>query len=265
MPVPSGVYQYARYRTGDQVHGGVREGSHWRRLSFPPWLGGEPLGPLDSDVQLLPPVLPGKVVCVGKNYLEHIRENVSGDSDRVPEEPILFLKPPSSVIGPGEAIRYPPGVTRLDPEAELAVVLARRLRASSEAEALSAVAGLTCLNDVSARDLQRRDGQWTRAKGFDTFCPLGPWVSVGLDWRDLQVQCRVNGQVRQSARTSDMIFSIPRLVSFISQVMTLEPGDVIATGTPAGVAPVRVGDRVEVEVEGVGVLANPVEAATRIP
>lgn len=256
------VRRVARYARGRAPFYGVLDERGWSRLSAAPWAGGEPLGVYDAPdaVTLLAPVEPGKLVCVGKNYMDHIKERVSGDAGQVPDEPVLFLKPPSSVVGPEEPIRYPSGVERVDPEAELAVVIGRRVRRAGEAEAEAAVAGFTCLNDVSARDLQRKDGQWTRAKGFDSFCPLGPWVVGGLDWRGLRLECRVNGQVRQSASTTDMIFSVPYLVSFISRVMTLEPGDVIATGTPAGVAPIRVGDVVEVEVEGVGVLRNRVEA-----
>jgi 2-keto-4-pentenoate hydratase/2-oxohepta-3-ene-1,7-dioic acid hydratase in catechol pathway len=254
---------YARYRRGLDVVYGRRQDDGWRRLDAAPWAGGRPLDAWDPDaeVELLSPVVPSKVVCVGKNYLEHIKERVAGGSADVPDEPVLFLKPPSSIIGPGNAIRIPPGVGRVDPEAELAVVIGRRISRVGEDEAMAAVWGFTCLNDVSAREQQRKDGQWTRAKGYDTFCPLGPRVVTGIDWRGIPVECRVNGQVRQRASTADMIFPVPRLVSFISRVMTLEPGDVIATGTPAGVAPILPGDVVEVEVGGVGVLRNPVEAA----
>ena len=256
------VHHVGRYRLDDHVHYGVREGVGWRRLTAAPWAGGQPLDVLDlhAAVRLLAPVVPGKVVCVGKNYLEHIKEAVTG-GDQVPDEPILFLKPPSSVIGPGAAIRRPKRVQRLDPEAELAVVMGQHLSGGEVADAERAIAGVTCLNDVSARDLQRKDGQWTRAKGYDTFCPLGPWIASGLATTSLHVACRVNGETRQQASTSDMIFPVSHLVSFISKIMTLEPGDVIATGTPAGVAPIEPGDVVEVEIEGIGVLRNPVEWA----
>jgi 2-keto-4-pentenoate hydratase/2-oxohepta-3-ene-1,7-dioic acid hydratase in catechol pathway len=211
-------------------------------------------------VALLPPAAPTKIVCIGLNYRAHLAESPSvAPGAEAPREPLLFLKPPSALIAHGEAIRYPPGVTRLDPEAELAVVIGRRARRVAEERALECVAGLTAFDDVSARNYQRADGQWTRAKGFDTFAPMGPWIAIGLDPSDLGVECRVNGEPRQRARTSDLLFPVPFLVSFVSHVMTLEPGDVIATGTPAGVAPVRPGDRVEVEVEGIGVLANRVE------
>ncbi len=258
------VMHIARYRRGEERCWGRREGDVLVRLDAPPWLAGRETGVRDAaaDVVLLPPVEPGKIVCVGLNYRDHIAESrtaVPGGGD-VPAEPLLFLKPPSAVIAHGEAIRHPPGVQRLDPEAELAVVIGRRACRVDAAEALAHVAGCTCFNDVSARDYQRRDGQWTRAKGFDTFAPLGPWVAVGLDPGALQIRCRVNGEERQRGCTADLIHPVAALVAFVSGIMTLEVGDVIATGTPAGVAPIRVGDTVEVEIEGIGVLRNPVVA-----
>jgi 2-keto-4-pentenoate hydratase/2-oxohepta-3-ene-1,7-dioic acid hydratase in catechol pathway len=259
------VQHVARYRFEDADHWGRREGGGFVRLDGPPWLGGRARGPRDllARVRLLPPVEPTKIVCVGLNYREHIAESTTvvpgGLSE--PAEPLLFLKPPSAVVASGEAILYPAGVQRLDPEAELAVVIGRRARAVPVASALEYVAGYTCFNDVSARNYQRSDGQWARAKGFDTFAPLGPWVAVGLAPDALEVCCRVNGAERQRANTADLIHPVPALVSFISRIMTLEPGDVIATGTPAGVAPILPGDHVEVEIEGIGVLANRVEAA----
>jgi 2-keto-4-pentenoate hydratase/2-oxohepta-3-ene-1,7-dioic acid hydratase in catechol pathway len=207
-----------------------------------------------SEVRLLAPCLPSKIVAVGRNYVEHAAEMQSD----VPTEPLLFLKPPSAVIGPDEAIRYPALSQRVDHEAELAAVIGRRARDVPASQALQHVLGYTCGNDVTARDLQRQDGQWTRGKGFDTFCPLGPWIVTGLAPDDLGIESRVNGQVRQQSRTRQMIFPIAELIRYISQVMTLEPGDVILTGTPAGVGPLQRGDRVEVEIEGIGVLANPV-------
>jgi 2-keto-4-pentenoate hydratase/2-oxohepta-3-ene-1,7-dioic acid hydratase in catechol pathway len=262
MPRPP-LVRIARYRAGDDVVFGRLEGDRLFRLTAAPWLGGVDAGRDDSarDAVWLAPVEPGKIVCVGLNYRAHVAESASVASrSEPPDEPLLFLKPPSSVIGPGTPIRYPPGVTRLDPEAELGVVIGRRARRVPRSRALEHVAGLAAFNDVSARNLQRKDGQWTRAKGFDTFAPLGPWVTVGLDPQGLEVVCRVNGEVRQRGNTSDLLFPVDLLVSFISHVMTLEPGDVIATGTPSGVAPVQVGDQIEVEVEGVGVLRNPVAA-----
>lgn len=211
-----------------------------------------------DQVQLLAPVRPGKVVCVGLNYRDHAEELGA----QLPEEPVLFLKPPSSVIGPLQEVRLPAASRRVDYEAELAVVVARELSQASVREAKGAVLGLTCANDITARDLQKRDGQWTRAKSFDTFCPLGPWIETELSPDNLAVTLRQNGQVRQSSRTSRLVFGVPELLSFVSGVMTLEPGDVLLTGTPAGVGPVAPGDSLDVEVEGIGVLTNPVVAGT---
>ena len=199
---------------------------------------------------------PSKIVCVGRNYAEHAKEL----GNAVPERPLLFFKPPSSIIAPGEAIVLPAASSQVEHEAEIGVVVGRRLRRATPAEAEAGIGGFICVNDVTARDLQKTDGQWARAKGFDTFCPVGPKVVSGLDWRALEVIGRVNGVERQRGRTSDMIFSIPDLLSYISGVMTLEPGDLIATGTPAGVGPLAPGDVVEVEIPGVGVLSNPVRS-----
>ena len=196
---------------------------------------------------------PTKIACVGRNYADHAREL----GNEVPAAPLLFLKPPSAIIGDGEAIVLPEASSRVEFEAEIGVVIARRLRGASAEEAEGCIGGFVCLNDVTARDLQKSDGQWTRAKGFDTFCPVSPAVT-GLDWRNLTVVARVNGQERQRGKSSDMVFSIPVLLAYISGVMTLEPGDLVATGTPAGVGPLAHGDVVEVEVSGVGVLRNPV-------
>jgi 2-keto-4-pentenoate hydratase/2-oxohepta-3-ene-1,7-dioic acid hydratase in catechol pathway len=211
-----------------------------------------------KEVQLAPWGMGRKIVAVGRNYVEHAKEL----GHEVPKWPILFMKPPSGLIGHGQAIELPPESLSKDVqhEAELCVVVGKRLRLAGESEAAKAVAGLTCLNDVTARDIQRADGQWTRAKGFDTFCPVGPWVAVGLDWSDLRVVARVNGQVKQDGRTRDQLFPVPNLLSFISQVMTLEPGDLVTTGTPSGVGPFRAEDIVEIEVEGVGTLRNPARA-----
>jgi 2-keto-4-pentenoate hydratase/2-oxohepta-3-ene-1,7-dioic acid hydratase in catechol pathway len=200
------------------------------------------------------PVQPSKIVAVGRNYLEHAREL----GNEVPAQPLLFLKPPSALIGPGDTIRLPRVSQRVEFEAEIGVVIGRRAQRISVDDAPAAIAGFTCLNDVTCRDLQKTDGQWGRAKGFDTFCPVGPRVADGLDWAELEVICRVNGVERQRARSAAMHFPIPLLVSYISGIMTLEPGDLIATGTPAGTAPLQDGDLVEVEIPGVGVLSNPV-------
>ena len=202
---------------------------------------------------------PGKIVCVGRNYVAHAREL----GNEVPERPLLFLKPPSVLIGDGETIALPSASAQVEHEGEIGVVIGRLLRKANPAEARAAVGGITCVNDVTARDLQKTDGQWTRAKGFDTFCPAGPviWAPPpDFDLRTLEVFCRVNGSVRQSGRAGEMAFDIPTLLSYISGVMTLEPGDLVATGTPAGVGPLRHGDVVEVEIHGVGVLRNPVAA-----
>jgi 2-keto-4-pentenoate hydratase/2-oxohepta-3-ene-1,7-dioic acid hydratase in catechol pathway len=199
---------------------------------------------------------PSKIVCVGRNYADHAREL----GNEVPSAPLLFLKPPSAIIGNGESIILPPASQRVEFEAEIGVVIGRRMHRAAPEDAERGIRGFVCLNDVTARDLQKSDGQWSRAKGFDTFCPVGPRVAEGLDWRSLEVIGRVNGEERQRAPSSAMVFSIPDLLAYISGVMTLEPGDLVATGTPAGVGPLRPGDVVEVEIPGVGVLRNPVEA-----
>lgn len=198
---------------------------------------------------------PSKIVCVGRNYAKHAAEL----GNEVPAEPLIFLKPPSALIGPGTAIVVPAGVGRVDFEGEVGVVMGRRARRVSADDAWDHVAALVPVNDVSARDLQKKDGQWTRAKGFDTFCPVGvPVPLASVDPSALAVSTRVNGEVRQSAPVTDMVFSIPALIAYISRIMTLEPGDLIATGTPDGVGPLVPGDVVEVEVAGVGVVRNPV-------
>src|SRR5262245_19559736 len=257
----------ARYRVSGEIHYGRREPDGYLRWSAAPWLGGRETGPRDDPARstLLPPTVPTKIVCVGLNYRAHVAESATvlpgADPHAAPAEPLLFFKPPSAVVASGEAIVYPPGVTRLDPEAEMAVVIGRRARRVSEREAMSHVAGLAAFNDVSARNYQRSDGQWTRAKGFDTFAPIGPWIAVGLAPEGLEVTCRVNGAERQRGNTADLLFPVPALIRFISSIMTLEVGDVIATGTPAGIAPVEPGDRIEVEVSGIGVLENRVEGS----
>jgi 2-keto-4-pentenoate hydratase/2-oxohepta-3-ene-1,7-dioic acid hydratase in catechol pathway len=201
---------------------------------------------------------PSKIVCVGRNYVEHAREHGA----EVPKAPLLFLKPPSALIGNDEPIILPPASSQVEHEAEIGIVIGTRLQRVTPAEAEAGIRGFVCLNDVTARDLQRADGQWSRAKGFDTFCPVGPRVAGGLNWRELEVLARVNGVERQRGRASEMVFPIPDLLSYISHVMTLEPGDLVATGTPSGVGSIRAGDVVEVEIPGVGVLRNPVEAMT---
>jgi 2-keto-4-pentenoate hydratase/2-oxohepta-3-ene-1,7-dioic acid hydratase in catechol pathway len=197
---------------------------------------------------------PSKIIGVGRNYRAHAAEL----GNPMPPEPILFLKPPSSLLSDGETIRLPALSSRVEMESEIGLVMLERVRDISPEAAEKVPLGITCVNDVTARDLQKTDGQWSRAKGFDTFCPAGPLVAVGLDWRELEVIGRLNGTEVQRARSSDMAFPIPFIISHISRVMTLMPGDLIATGTPAGTAPLSGGDVVEVEIPGVGVLRNPV-------
>jgi 2-keto-4-pentenoate hydratase/2-oxohepta-3-ene-1,7-dioic acid hydratase in catechol pathway len=228
------------------------------RLSGAPWQGGVATGNLVSrfDTRLLPPVTPSKILCVGRNYAAHARE-LGND---VPTEPLLFLKPPSALITNGDPILLPLSSTRVEHEAEIGVVIGKRLRHASEAEARTGVFGITCVNDVTARDLQKRDVQFTRAKSFDSFCPTGPWIDTGLDLDDLTIVGRVNGEERQRGHTRDMAFPIAKLLSFMSSVMTLEPGDLIATGTPHGVGPLLPGDVVEIEIPELGTLINVVSA-----
>lgn len=200
---------------------------------------------------------PSKIICVGRNYAAHAEE--LGNS--VPVQPLLFFKPPSSLVGDGDAIQLPSASQQVEHEGEIGVVMGKTLRRADKATTLDAVAGLTCVNDVTARDLQRTDGQWTRAKGFDTFCPMGPRLVPLADLPpldELEVICRVNGEERQHGYVHQMAFDIPTILAYISEIMTLEPGDLVATGTPSGVGPLHPGDRVEVEVPGVGVLSNPV-------
>nr|WP_290668935.1 fumarylacetoacetate hydrolase family protein [Ardenticatena sp.] len=209
-----------------------------------------------EEVRLLAPVRPSKIVCVGRNYAAHAAEHGA----EVPKEPLFFLKPPSAVIGPDDTIHLTPLSNQVEHEAELAVVIGQRARHLTRENAMSVVFGYTCANDVTARDLQRRDGQWTRAKGVDTFAPLGPWIETDLDPTACDVICRVNGEVRQHGHTRDMVFDIPHLLVAITAVMTLEPGDVLLTGTPEGVSPIVAGDQVEVEISGLGILRNVVRA-----
>jgi len=205
------------------------------------------------EVELLAPSRPSKIVCVGLNYTEHAREL----GMEIPTEPIIFLKPPSSALSPGASIILPRESEQVDYEGEMAIVVSQRCQRVSAARADDYILGYTCFNDVTARDLQRRDGQWTRAKSFDTFAPFGPAIAR-IDPNDASIKTRVNGELRQSSNTSDLIFDVMQLMAFISHIMTLEAGDVIATGTPPGVGQLRAGDDVEVEIDGVGVLMNPV-------
>jgi 2-keto-4-pentenoate hydratase/2-oxohepta-3-ene-1,7-dioic acid hydratase in catechol pathway len=245
-----------RYRHDGRDRYGLVEGTSVRRLSAAPWAGGLPEGaPVAlADVQLLAPVEPSKIVCVGRNYRAHAKEL----GNEVPALPLLFLKPPSAVIGPQEAIRCPEQSKEVHHEGELGVVVGRTLSRASAVEAKLAVFGYTCVNDVTARDIQREEKQFTRAKGFDTFCPVGPVVETALDPLDVSVVCRVNGAEKQRGHTRDMVFDPFALLAFISGVMTLWPGDLVATGTPEGVGAIHRGDWIEVEIPGVGVLRNPV-------
>jgi 2-keto-4-pentenoate hydratase/2-oxohepta-3-ene-1,7-dioic acid hydratase in catechol pathway len=239
-----------RFRFGDEVWTGRLEGD----LVVP--MEGQGLSHecrLD-EVRLLAPCVPSKVVAIGLNYRDHAEEM----KVPLPEEPLLFLKPSSSVVGPGDEILTPAQSARVDYEAELAVVIGKTARHVPEDAAADYILGYTCLNDVTARDLQSKDGQWTRAKGFDTFCPLGPWIDTSIDPADLEIELYLNGERKQRSRTSNLIFGPRRLVSFISAVMTLFPGDVIATGTTSGIGPMNAGDTVEVRIQGIGSLVNPV-------
>jgi len=235
---------------------GLVEGEQVIPLSLPPWQGIEEESGRRtlSEVKWLAPVQPSKIICVGLNYHAHVKASQS--ADEAPEYPLLFLKPSSAIVGPGDKIVHPPQSERVDYEAELGVVIGKETRNVSREEAEQYIFGFTCVNDVTARDLQKKDRQWTRAKGFDTFCPVGPWIVDELDYRDVLIEGIQNGEAVQSGRTSLMIFDIPYLISFISSIMTLNPGDLISTGTPAKIAPMKTGDMVAVRIEGIGTLEN---------
>ena len=262
----------ARFAHGDQggevsfgVVGGLDEHDEPTDATDISELAGHPFGPVDltgrvfplRDVRLLAPVLPSKIVAVGRNYADHVAEM----GNTIPPEPMIFLKPSTSIVGPGDAIRLPASSEQVEHEAELAVVVGRLCKDVPVERALEVVLGYTCANDVSARDFQRSDGQWGRAKGFDTFCPLGPWISTGIDPADLGIMCAVGDDVRQRSTTAALLRDVATLVSWISHVMTLLPGDVILTGTPAGVGPLAAGDVVQVSIDGIGTLENPVTSA----
>lgn len=236
------------------------------------WLMDDRLGPIEGSIfgefrrleadhelqtiRLLPPVEPSKILCVGRNYVAHAKEH---DAE-VPEIPLIFLKPPSSIIGPGDKIKLPPQSAQVEHEAELVVVIGKKGRWIPPDQAMDYVFGYTVGNDVTARDLQNRDGQWTRSKGFDTFCPVGPWIQTDFDPADALITCHVNEEMRQMSSTHDMVFSVRQLIAFVSTIMTIQPGDLIFTGTPAGVSPLQAGDVVKVTIEGIGSLENPVVA-----
>ena len=248
----------ARFKVGDDVSFGVVEGDEVAALV------SHPFGPLSftgdryalSDVRLLAPLIPSKVVAIGKNYADHAREMGS----EPPAAPVVFLKPSTAVVGPGDPIARPPSVQRLDYEGELAVVIGRLARDVPVERALDVVLGYTCANDVTARDQQQADGQWARAKGYDSFCPLGPWVETDLDPAATRVTTALNGETKQDATTDLLLHAVPELIAYVTAVMTLLPGDVLLTGTPAGVGPMEVGDEVSVTVDGVGTLTNKVVA-----
>jgi 2-keto-4-pentenoate hydratase/2-oxohepta-3-ene-1,7-dioic acid hydratase in catechol pathway len=245
-----------RVAHGNEARFGILEGERVFALKgnvFGSFGKGEELGLLSAQ-KLLAPMLPSKVVALGLNYADHAREM----KQPIPSQPILFLKPSTSVIGPGEKIVYPEMSKRVDYEAELAVVIKMPARNVAVGRALEYVLGYTCLNDVTARDLQAKDGQWTRAKSFDTFCPIGPWIETELDPAKLRVRALLNYQTVQDSDTGQLIFKVPEIVSFVSRVMTLLPGDLIATGTPPGVGPMQKGDKITIEVEGIGRLENSV-------
>jgi 2-keto-4-pentenoate hydratase/2-oxohepta-3-ene-1,7-dioic acid hydratase in catechol pathway len=243
-----------RYQDGSKINWGVIEGDAIREMD------GDPFGHFHltskikkmGEVKFLSPCLPSKIVALGLNYRDHAEEVKLP----IPKEPLLFIKPSTSVIGPGEAIIYPKMSKRVDYEAELAVVIGKLAKSVPEERAADYILGYTCLNDVTARDLQPKDGQWTTAKGFDTFAPIGPWIITDIDPHHLDVSSYLNEERRQHSNTKNLIFGPHQLVSFISRVMTLLPGDVIATGTPSGIGPMAIGDKIDVVIEGIGTLSN---------
>ncbi len=246
-----------RYTDRDGIEYGILEGEEITALRGEPFAGIEKTNNRRglAEVRLLAPTLPSKVVAVGLNYQEHVDET----GMEKPDAPILFIKPSTSVIGPGQPIIYPRKAARVDYEAELAVIIGKECKHVSPEEAGTAIFGYTCLNDVTERFMQGMDGQWTRAKSFDTFCPIGPHIVTDLDPKGLKVEAYLNGERKQSASTDMLMFGVEELVSFISEVMTLLPGDVIATGTPSGIGPMNPGDTIEIRIEKIGSLTNPVE------
>jgi 2-keto-4-pentenoate hydratase/2-oxohepta-3-ene-1,7-dioic acid hydratase in catechol pathway len=254
----TGLEKYIRFEhRGEDRFGRVND-QKIELLNRPFWQSTRDTGEtVDANgIKPLCPVIPSKIVLVGLNYHAHVKESQS--ATKAPKNPVLFLKPPSSLIGPGDEIQYPNGIDRVDYEAELAVVIGKEGRHIPVDRMDEYIFGYTCLNDVTARHVQKQDGQWTRGKGFDTFCPVGPYVVKGVDASDLSVEAYLNGEQRQSGRTSDMIFPIPNLLSFISSVMTLVPGDIISTGTPQGIDPMQKGDTIEIRIEQIGSLINKV-------
>ena len=246
----------ARFSTSDGIYHGIIHGERVHTIE------GDFFGSLTetgtsyalSSVRLLAPVMPSKLLCCGHNYLAHIKETGS----EIPVVPLIFMKPPTAVIGPGDDIVYPAITEHLDYECELALIISKKCRNASYARAKDYILGYTCSNDVTARDIQRSNGQWTCGKGFDTFAPLGPWIETDLDPDSLGIRTIVNGEIKQDSNTSNCIFDVSRLVEFISSVMTLLPGDVIMTGTPSGISKLERGDSVTIEIDGIGQLTNPV-------
>lgn len=249
--------RFCRFSHKGHIHWGLLEGENIKPMSTLPFIetkfNGESI-PL-KEVKLLAPAEPSKIVCLGLNYADHAREFKL----EVPEEPIIFIKPPTTVIGPEEEIIIPRSTKRVDYEAELAIVIGKEAYNVKEEKAFEYIFGYTCANDVTARDLQKKDVQWTRSKSFNTFCPLGPWIETDLDPSNLSIKLLLNGEIKQNSNTSNLIFKIPYIVAFISSIMTLFPGDVILTGTPSGVGPIKLGDIVEVVIDKIGTLKNTVK------
>jgi len=251
--------KYARVKINDRIVWGLIENDTVAVLDKRPWHNPAETGekiPFDKS-NLLAPVEPTKIVLIGLNYHDHIKESQS--ANEVPDEPVLFMKPTTAIIGPNDEIPYPPGVDRVDYEGELACVIGKKIHQANEQEAQDAIFGYTILNDVTARKLQKKDGQWTRGKGFDGFAPVGPWLVLGIDPLDLKIETYLNDELRQSARTSLQIWNVYKLVSFISNIMTLLPGDLISTGTPKGIGPFQPGDSVRITIENIGTLENRVK------
>lgn len=247
------IHRYVRAFAHGAPFWAIEEDVGLRVLTAAPYKGGVPTKELRRG-RLLAPVEPTKIVCVGSNWAAHAAEM----GKPVPARPKIFLKPPSALVGPEEAVEIPPGTERVDHEGELGVVIGRRCHRVRAEDALDHVFGYTCANDVTARDFQKEDGVFARAKGFDTFCPVGPRLVPGLDPAALRVRCAVNGQVRQDGAVADMVFPVAQILAFVSNVMTLEPGDLVLCGTPAGVGPIVAGDRVVVSIDGIGDLVSPV-------
>ena len=248
--------KYARVSRNGKSFWGIIDKEIVTPFENAPWIDSRSTGeeiPLEQ-CKLLAPVTPSKIALIGLNYHDHIKESQSADS--APEEPVIFMKPPTAVIGPGDNIPYPPELERVDYEGELAAIIGKRIYRGDEDQARKAIFGYTCLNDVTARHLQKKDVQWTRGKGFDGFAPVGPWIVAGIDPLDLKIETHLNDELRQSSRTSHQIWNVFSLVSFISRVMTLLPGDVVSTGTPQGVGPLRPGDVVRITIENIGTLEN---------